>query len=62
MLIQTNRLSLCQLLCLVFTLSIPGALLAEENASNPLAKSVNTDIRAQYFDLRDGTVTSPTIL
>ena len=53
--IQINRLSLCQVLCLVCTLSIPGALLAEENPSNPLAKSVNTDIRAQYLDLRDGS-------
>jgi len=53
--IQITRLSLCQVLCLVCTLSIPRALLAEENPSNPLAKSVNTDIRAQYLDLRDGS-------
>ncbi len=26
-----------------------------ENASNPLAKVKNTDIRAQYFDIPDGS-------
>ena len=26
-----------------------------ENASNPLAKTRNTDLRYQYFDLRDGS-------
>jgi hypothetical protein len=29
--------------------------LAEENASNPLAKVKNTDVRAQYFDNPDGS-------
>jgi hypothetical protein len=53
--IKMRSISLCHFLCLFFALSIPGGLLAEENPSNPLAKSVNTDIRAQYFDLRDGS-------
>ena len=30
---------------------------AEENASNPLAKVKNTDVRAQYFDNPDGSYT-----
>ncbi len=28
---------------------------AGENASNPLSKGMNTDVRNQYFDLRDGS-------
>jgi hypothetical protein len=35
-----------------FTLS---PCVAEGNASNPLAKVKNTDVRAQYFDNRDGS-------
>ena len=50
--IQINRLTTYRALFLALTLSTPVALLAE-NPSNPLAKSVNTDIRAQYLDLRD---------
>ena len=52
--IQINRLTTYRTLFLALTLSTPGALLAE-NPSNPLAKSVNTDIRAQYVELRDGS-------
>ena len=40
------------LLCL-----ISNPCFAEENASNPLAKVKNTDIRAQYFDNPDGSYT-----
>ena len=42
-------------LCLAVALSIPTGLLADENPSNPLSKGMNTDIRAQYFDQRDGS-------
>jgi hypothetical protein len=31
------------------------SVIAEENPSNPLSKGMNTDIRAQYFDLRHGS-------
>ncbi len=53
MTIQINRLSLCRAIYLVFTLSTTGALLADETPSNPLSKGMNTDARAQYFELRD---------
>ena len=34
---------------------VSGLCFAEENASNPLAKVKNTDIRAQYHDKKDGS-------
>jgi hypothetical protein len=41
---------------LLFSL-ISNPSIAEENASNPLAKVKNTDVRAQYFDNPDGSYT-----
>ena len=35
---------------------------AEENASNPLSKGKNTDLRVQYFDQRDGSEYSDYII
>lgn len=40
-------------LCLAVALSMPAALLADENPSNPLSKGKNIDLRAQYFELRN---------
>jgi len=36
-------------------LLVSGLCFAEENASNPLAKVKNTDIRAQYHDKQGGS-------
>ena len=41
-------------LFLAVALSMPAVLLADENPSNPLSKGMNTDLRAQYFQLRNG--------
>ena len=45
-------------LCIVLLgsfLLVSGFCFAEENASNPLAKVKNTDIRAQYHDKQGGS-------
>ena len=36
-------------------LLLAQSLRADENPSNPLSKGMNTDARAQYFDLREGS-------
>lgn len=50
--IATNKLTAKSVLCLLGAcLTLPA--LAEENASNPLAKVKNTDIRIQHFELEN---------
>ena len=41
--------------CLAVSLLTLSPCVAEENASNPLSKVKNTDVRAQYFDNPDGS-------
>ena len=51
-----NRLGVSPLftcLCIAPLLLAQGASAEDENPSNPLSKGMNTDARAQYFDLRD---------
>ncbi len=48
------RKRLAALFAASFFTSSPGVA-EEENASNPLAKVKNTDVRAQYFDNPDGS-------
>ena len=43
------------ILMLLDLMLISGPCFAEGNASNPLAKVKNTDIRAQYHDKQDGS-------
>ncbi len=43
------------ILMLVDLLLISRSCFAEGNASNPLAKVKNTDIRAQFHDKQDGS-------
>ena len=48
---MAHRVLLILMSCL---LSGPTLAQEDENPSNPLSKGKNTDIRAQYFDLRGG--------
>lgn len=50
----SNRIKRCLLGILWMGLA-SSAYPAEENASNPLSKGMNTDARAQYFDLGDSS-------
>ena len=44
------------LVFLLFCVVCQGAVAAEENASNPLAKVKNTDLRLQTFDVDDSYI------